>query len=407
MAEMTLSRIVDGGLCSGCGACSYAVQDGSLTMRIDTAGYLRPHAARSLSADEEGRIRAVCPGIGLAHDAPGPDGVRYYPLWGPMARLAAGYADDAEVRIRGSSGGVLSALLIHLLDSKQVDFVVHTKSSAQDPLTNVTAFSRTREDILDGAGSRYAPAAPVAALHRALAEHGKFAFVGKPCDVAAVRKIIAIEPDLEARIPFLLSFMCAGTPSIHGTYEILKQFRMTGAELLSFRYRGDGWPGMTRAEAVDGRAATMDYNTAWGKILNRHLQPRCKKCADGTGEFADITAADAWYGRDGYPDFSEADGRSLLIARTAAGERLTAAAEAAGSVKLEEFDVQEIDRIQPYQRRRKGEMLGRSCAARILGKRWPRYRNLGLRGAATAVGIKATARAFIGTTIRLLTSRLQ
>src|SRR3712207_7050821 len=41
------------------------------------------------------------------------------------------------------------------------------------------------------------------------------------------------------------------------------------------------------------------------------FRSRCKICPDGTGEFADIVCADAWYGKDGYPDFAEREGRSL------------------------------------------------------------------------------------------------
>jgi coenzyme F420 hydrogenase subunit beta len=44
---------------------------------------------------------------------------------------------------------------------------------------------------------------------------------------------------------------------------------------------------------------------AWGEELSNHLQFRCKICPGGTGEFADVVCAGAWYGKDGYPDFTE------------------------------------------------------------------------------------------------------
>lgn len=406
MREMTLAQILDAGLCAGCGACAFVVGDGSVSMQINNEGYLRPVCARPLTSDEARSVQAVCPGVGLEHRPSRNEGVTYQPLWGPTVRVMAGHATDETTRHRGSSGGVLSALLIHLIESGQVDFVVHTKADEANPLVNVTGFSRSREEVLGAAGSRYAPAAPVAALREALAQDGRFAFVGKPCDVAAVRKILDREPALEARIPFLLSFMCAGTPSIHGTHDILRRLDVRAESVVAFRYRGDGWPGLTRADTRDGTAATMDYNTAWGTILNRTLQPRCKKCADGTGEFADVTGADAWYGKDGYPDFSEADGRSLVISRTSAGDVLLSSAQGAGRVAVEAFAVETLSQIQPYQRRRKAEMVARKAAAVLLGRPWPRYENFSLLKCATQIGFVSTLRAFAGATVRMLKGRV-
>lgn len=406
MSKLQLQEIVAAGLCSGCGACVFAANEGAVSMQLDNHGYLRPVANRELAPAEHVAIREVCPGIGLAHPATFEKGITYYPVWGPMNSLMAGHANDAEVRHKGSSGGVLSALLIHLLDSGKVDFVVHTRASEADPLLNQTVFSATREDVLSGAGSRYAPAAPVAALRAALARPGKFAFVGKPCDVAAVRKITLARPDVAQRVPYLLSFMCAGTPSMAGTHEILGRLGMQATDIKSFRYRGDGWPGLARAETVDGRCETMDYNTAWGTILNKHLQPRCKMCADGTGEFADVVCADAWYGKDGYPDFTEADGRSLVITRTQAGAGVTADSTATGAITAACFEHSILDAIQPYQKRRKQEIGARHLAALILRKQWPNYKNLNLLSNCRNLGVARFIRAFGGAFKRIVRGKL-
>ncbi len=379
MAEHTLESIVADGLCTGCGGCAAVVASGCVRMVMDGKGFLRPIADQPLSPADQQAVRAVCPGIGLAHPSAGPaGGVVYHPVWGPVGKVGAGYAMAPDVRHRASSGGVLSALLIHLLDSQQVDFVLHVRAAADDPLRNDAVISTTRDEVIEAAGSRYAPAAPLALLPQALARQGKFAFVGKPCDVAGLRKLIALQPALADRIPVLLSFMCAGTPSLHGTHEVIERLGMPAAALVRFRYRGDGWPGLARAEAADGRVATMDYNTAWGTILNRHLQPRCKLCADGTGEFADLVCADAWYGKDGYPDFTERDGRSLVLARTPVGQRLLQNAATARAVALESFDIADLRAIQPYQFNRKTGMLARLAAIRLFGRSVPTYHRLAL-----------------------------
>lgn len=300
----------------------------------------------------------------------------------------------------------MTGTALYLLETGQIDFVVHVRGSTTHALENEVVFSRNRESLLGGAGSRYSPAAPAAAIPRALAEPGRFAFIGKPCDVAAVRKMLDARPELNARIPYLLSFMCAGTPSAHGTIEIIKKFSLDPAQVVEFRYRGRGWPGTTAARTKDGAEAQMDYNTAWGKILNRHLQPRCKICADGTGEFADLVGADAWYGKDGYPDFAERDGRSLVIARTLKGEGLLGNAAASGHLVVETFEPSQITPIQPYQVKRKRSLLARLLALKVMQRRTPRYKGMHLWRLAVSAGPVENLKVFLGSVKRIAGNRL-
>lgn len=363
-------------------------------MTLSSGGYLRPHIVTTVSEEETQLVQTICPGIHLEH-APGSS--TRNPIWGPLNTVRTGYSSDAEIRHAGSSGGVLSALALHLLESGQVDFVAQIAVAELNPLTNELQLSRTREDVLRAAGSRYGPSAPLARLEELLASGQRFAFIGKPCDVAAVRQLNGVDERVGKQVPFLLSFMCAGVPSLKGTHEILKALGVDASSLKSFRYRGDGWPGMARAVSTDGRVAEMDYATSWGTILNRHLQFRCKICPDGTGEFADVVCADAWYGEEGYPEFTEREGRSLVLSRTPAGDSLVREAMSAGLIELSDLAVEEIDRMQPYQANRKQLVLGRLLAT-YLRRGWgPRYRGLGLVRASLSAHPLVWLRNAIGT----------
>jgi coenzyme F420 hydrogenase subunit beta len=134
----------------------------------------------------------------------------------------------------------------------------------------------------------------------------------------------------------------------------------------------------------DGRILEADYNSSWGSVLNRHLQFRCKICPDGTGEFADIVCADAWYGNDGYPDFTERDGRSLIITRTDRGESLLASVIGAKALSAEYLPVDDIARMQPYQVNRKQVVLGRLVGTAIARGKVPVMRRMGLLRASLA-----------------------
>ncbi len=394
-----IEKIVSGGLCNGCGACVASIGNDKVNMELSSSGFYRPRVKTLLSAGEDEAFVAVCGGWHLAHQRN--NGIYYDPLWGPRLRIATGHATDPEVRYRGSSGGVISAIALWLLGNG-VSFIVQTTADPFDPIGNVTRPSRSREDVLEAAGSRYGPSAPLAGLERYLASGEKFAFVGKPCDVAALRRMARRDPRINAQIPYMISFFCAGIPSRLGTLEILAALGVNQEELKEFAYRGRGWPGLTRALLQDGREATLSYSDSWGQILNRHLQFRCKVCADGTGEFADIACADAWYGTDGYPDFGEREGRSLILARTLIGKDLLVSMETTGVLETTDLDVGEIIKMQPYQVYRKRTVLMRLLALRIGGRLSVRYDNFALLENALRHSLKDLIKNFIGTLRRVI-----
>ncbi|WP_438633963.1 Coenzyme F420 hydrogenase/dehydrogenase, beta subunit C-terminal domain [Methyloversatilis discipulorum] len=325
----------------------------------------------------------------------------FHPLWGPVRQLKAGHATDDEVRYLGSSGGVLSALAIYLLENGLVQGVLHVAPDAARPYDNPSQISRTREDVLRAAGSRYAPASPLDRVRECLDSPGVFAFIGKPCDVAALRAIAARMPDVSAKFRYMLSFMCAGTPSLRGTEQVVRHLGFDPSEVARFRYRGNGWPGMARAETSDGRSAEMDYDSSWGKILNRYLQFRCKICPDGTGEFADISCADAWHADErGYPIFTETSGRSLVIARTAEGRRLLEEAEQTRCIATEGIEVASVAAMQPYQTHRKQALIARLVGFRLGGQHVPQYHNFELAKAAASMPFVAHIKNALGAWLR-------
>lgn len=370
-----ISRVVQNGFCAGCGLCQSIAPPGAVEIKISQSGYLRPVENINLDTAHARILMDVCPGAHVEHTGPQKN---YDPIWGPIVQVRAGHASDQEIRHQGSSGGAISAIAVWLLETKQVSFVAQIAVSKTDPLRNDLQISITRADVLTAAGSRYAPSAPLSGIRELLARGERFAFVGKPCDVAALRRYALHDPRVDQLVVCMISFMCAGIPSTHGTDELLEKLGVDRTQLQSFRYRGDGWPGMAKAVMKDGRVFETDYNSSWGTVLNRHLQFRCKICPDGTGEFADIVCADAWYGKDGYPDFAERDGRSLIVSRTERGEYLLATAMKASAISADPLPVEDIVRMQPYQLNRKQMVLGRVLAAALARGRAPIFRRMGL-----------------------------
>ncbi len=363
-------------------------------------GWLRPVQTAPLTEAQDRRIAEICPGLGQTVEAAGrPDPV----LWGPYVSVQTGWATDPKVRHAGSSGGALSMLLIHLLAEGIVDAVVQTAASPALSIGNTTVISTLPDQIVAAAGSRYAPSAPLADLSHHLEDGRRFAFVGKPCDAAALRALIAVEPRYGQVFPVILSFFCAGVPSHTGGTEVLRALGTSLDQTQSFRFRGNGWPGRATAVLTDGSERSMSYHDSWGRILSRHLQHRCKVCADGTGIAADLVCADAWESDEaGYPVFEEAEGTSLIVARTHWGAKLLAEAEARARIRTEPFNLDDLVAIQPGQRERRRALLVRLAALWILGRPIPRYSGLQIWRAGRQNSLRKNLRNFAGMLRRTL-----
>ena len=59
-------------------------------------------------------------------------------------------------------------------------------------------------------------------------------------------------------------------PSYNATIKAWGQSDYNDAP-VKLKYRGDGWPGLFKAEWKDGRSFTLNYNESWGKIPGENL----------------------------------------------------------------------------------------------------------------------------------------
>lgn len=369
-------------------------------MTMKAPGYSRPEQVAPVSDGAERKIAAACPGAVVAPWEAAPTTHCY---WGPLRRVTTGHSPDPEIRHEGSSGGALSALLIFALERGLVDRAIHVLADPADPTGNIMTVSRTRAEVIAGAGSRYSASSPLAQIEAALAEGGRFAFVGKPCDVSALRRLAKVDPRVDVHVPLMLSFFCGGMPSRAGVDRILAALEVPRDELVSFRYRGQGWPGLATAVTRSGRVAEMSYAESWGGYLAKEVQFRCKICPDAVGGAADIACADAWYGGEsGYPQFEERDGRSLIIARTPAGEQLLQDADQTRALELEPLDAMEIDLMQPSQARRKRLISARMAALAVTGNPRPDFRGVSVDEAACDASLRESAHSFLGTVRRIV-----
>lgn len=387
-------QIVSWRLCMGCGACAAACPENNISL-VDVFNQgIRP-IVNSAKCRSCGECVKVCPGVEISHcpfDEQTIPGLRE--SWGPVLEVWEGYATDPEIRFRGSSGGVATALALLCVEKEQASGVLHVGAKPEAPLQNVPVFSKSKAELLAYTGSRYSPAAPCEKLKWIQEALSSCVFIGKPCDIVALRKSQAVNPTLRRKVSLAISIFCAGTPATIGTIKLLETLGVKPEDVDEFRYRGCGWPGVAtvKLRGNDSKRYQMSYEKSWGEILSNYVALRCRLCPDGTGEFADISCGDPWYKEIDPED----PGQSLVLARTARGKQFLEKAVDYGYVKLKRVDADIVSLSQKALLMKRGSIWGRQLAFKILSVPAPHFTGFSLFANWRQLSMHGKTRSIVG-----------
>ena len=356
----TLSDITNNGLCIGCGLCQSILGKEKISIEMTDKGRLEPKEINPLSNEDLDKIKKICPGViveGLPKKEVSNDS-KFDTLWGYYNSLFYAWSTDEQVRFQSSTGGLLNGLSLYLLESKKVDFILHTAGDPDQPMRSIPRFSYTKQELLScESRSRYGPASPLSKFNEALDTKKNFAFVGKPCDISAIRQLSKTDERVNKLCKFLLTLVCGGSTEFTKSQDFIKSFNVKEEELETFRYRGFGNPGRMYIKTKDGREHDREYNSFWGEESTWRVHFRCKICPDAIGESADIAALDTW--RGGSPK-EEDEGYNAAIVRTQKGNDLLKEAIKAGYIqKGSNLTIADLNDFQPHQVSKKKAVYAR------------------------------------------------
>jgi len=401
----TVKDVVDWNLCLGCGICAPVCPSSKISLQNILHHGIRP----TLSDTQCGTCNdclLVCPGVGT--DVSGRDHTdsvekHEWSGFGPILEVWEVAACDEEIRFKGSSGGALTALALCALESNLVGGVLHIGSHEGDPIQNTTIYSKHRDELIRACGSRYAPASVCDGLPKILVEPMPSLIIGQPSEIAALEKLSILQPCYRKKVPYKLSFFCAGSPSTLGTIELLKMIGLESASLAAVRYRGNGWPGMfsTTPKGNNRTKGHFTYKESWSILqkfrpFSTHLYP------DGSGEFADISCGDPWY-REIQPN---EHGSSLVVIRSEAGRDLFQRALRGNYLRGTKLGIHELKMSQANLLSKRGAVFGRLIAMNLLCIPTPRHRGYSLFDAWMLLSLSDKIRSVIGTVQRVCSRKL-
>ena len=318
-------EVWDTGRCSGCGACVAVCPADAIVFCADQTicPENRFYCKEIVDAVPCGACYAICPRVGT---------IQGRGLLGEYRSIIAAKA-GSEVPHR-QSGGAVTAILAHALETDMIDAVV-TVTEDRFTLQPQSVVITSSGDLIRRAGSRYAWWVPLlAALKEAVLKKKcrRIAVIGLPCVTEAVTLMKKSDNDLvrpyARSIRLVFGLFCTETFDYnHLVGDILRRrYHLMPYDIERLNVKGG-----LDVTKTDGEVIRIPL-----KELEEAIRPGCTICTDLTARGSDISA-----GAIGSPE-----GYTTLIIRSGVGEAFVHSAVAAGALIVDEtIDRQPIESL--------------------------------------------------------------
>ncbi|MEA2061350.1 MAG: Coenzyme F420 hydrogenase/dehydrogenase, beta subunit C-terminal domain [Thermodesulfobacteriota bacterium] len=203
--------------CDGCVTFCSAINYGALG--IDENG--RPYYSDIDKCIECGLCYMICPETNELDEEIKKRAERSAPS-GRIIGTTIARARDLIVRKKGTDGGVVTAILLHLFEKGKINGAIVSKNTGSG---RVPWLAKTEEEILDAAGSHfdyshgmagfgsaYSTFSPSVSALSEIRKEGlsRIAFVGTPCQINSIRKMQALGIVPADSIDLCLGLFCSG-----------------------------------------------------------------------------------------------------------------------------------------------------------------------------------------------------
>jgi coenzyme F420 hydrogenase subunit beta len=321
--------VIKKGTCGKCGGCvsfCSANRIGALTMNQE--GF--PCYADRDKCLECGLCYMVCP---QTQTIKGELDERFSwkPPIGNYTDVFSARSSYTDVREKATDGGVVTALLMHMLEKGVIDGAAVSRSAG--PLLRSSIVATSREDLLEAAGShfaeqphleevgsRYTNYVPVVKSIRELAPEqlSKLAVVGTPCQINAIRKMQALGIVPSDIVDFTVGLFCMQCFEVENLVEreFVKSRGIKVEDIAKVNVKEDFMLTMTSGETLHIPLAEVE----------EIARPACLACKLFANDYADISV-----GGLGSPD-----GYTTVMVRTVRGREVFADALYSGAVELRE-----------------------------------------------------------------------
>jgi len=377
--KLTVKEVVQGGFCVGCGIC--AVNEPSIKMKGGDV-------FQAEIPKEDFNKKVICPFASsynedhLAEEAFHEKSMKYSRTVGYHNAIFSGHVTDLNDRINSSSGGLATWLLCELLRLGRIDGVIHVGKPNQTDDLFAYKISTTIPEIKENTKSRYYPVELSETLKK-LEDNGKrFALVGIPCYIKAVRLLSKENPLIKKAISYYIGIFCGHLKSKAFAEMIGWQAGIKPKDLanIDFRVKNDNvvnkysirLEGVRNGKKIDTLISNSEIiGSDWGEGM---FKPKaCEWCDDVAVETADIAFGDAWLKKYN----SDSNGNNIVVVRNEELRKILMQGKAKSKITLIEETVKDVYDSQAgnYRHRQEG-LAHRVSVAKNDGILVPTKRNL-------------------------------
>lgn len=373
--KKNVGKVVDAGLCMGCGICQDACA--KKCIKIHHGIDVNHPVIDQSKCNECGLCLKTCAGKGINIDAisknmfkdksKGKD--KYI---GFYDKCFSGYSTNYDIRYHSASGGCLSQFLIYLLDKGYIDGAVVVGFEKNTPMTPHTYIARSKEEVLASRSSKYCVTSYEGILTEIKRKGGKYVVVGLPCHIQSFRKYSDIFKKVREQIIGYFAIYCSSNRTMRSQDFLLYRYGVNRKEVARFAYRDNGCLGEMVFEDICGKVLkVVPYQNFWIGMHGFFNVPRCGTCIDHFGELADVCFGDIHIG-----DYiNDHVGVNSLISRSSDWTSLLMNAMQEGYLHLDEIPYTLVKDSQGYaMRQKKGAGVTATFKLRkLLGKKNPEY----------------------------------
>ena len=307
--------IIEPGLCTHCGTCVGMCPVGCIEFGSD--GKQEPQLVGDCI--ECNICTKVCPGKEVSFKELGKDVFGSFGSnfeLGEFQELNLGHSLDDGIREGGASGGVVTDILVSLLEQGVIDGALVTGMKKDEPWVPEPVIARAKIEILECAQSKYVVSPTNICLKKLRENSGKFAVVALPCQVHGLRKAIELDNKLKERVHCIIGLYCGNILHPSAVDSWIKRSGIRKEDIQKFEFRGDDWPGNIKISSKKGAVFRINKFIS-NYVIPFHILGRCLYCIDMTNEFADLSVGDGWK-----YESEDRKGWSIIVIRSQRGSKI-------------------------------------------------------------------------------------